>query len=332
MGMFLRRGPAPHRTRASDLEIGQFIMLNLNNASWYWRVVNQGLPSSIYDTSCDGTWLLSNDIYENRQWHSSDVNDYANSTIHSYLNSTFLAMLDSNIQNAIKQVKLPYRAGSGDDKTVTSGANGLSAKIFLLSSTEVNLVTGREPTNEGTCLSYFSGTVHNGSDTKRVAYLSGSAAYWWLRSPYCNSGSGSQYALSVLASGNRSSSYCYNSRGIRPAIILPSDMIVTDDMLLPANIKTMTMIGSYFGYGYVMAGDTKYSRAGEVLVEIGTDIVAHVGAPDSTGVAGCKIYFNGTLVKTGTSSYSFTLKGNVKITFKRPDSSTSAIECYIEEQ
>ena len=99
------------------------------------------------------------DIYENRKWNSSNVNDYANSTIHSYLNSTFFAMFDSNIQKAIKQVKLPYRAGSGYGKTVTSGANGLSAKIFLLSSTEVNLVHGYEPTNEGACLSYFSGTA-----------------------------------------------------------------------------------------------------------------------------------------------------------------------------
>ena len=231
MGMFLRRGPAPHRTRMSDLEIGQTIKLNVNGTPWDWLVVHQGLPSSIYDASCDGTWLLLKDIYENRQWHSSDVNDYANSTIHSYLNSTFLAMFDSNIQNAIKQVKLPYRAGSGYGKTVTSGANGLSAKIFLLSSTEVNLVHGYEPTNEGACLSYFSGTAQNGTDAKRVSYLNGSAAYWWLRSPLCSSDSGSTMALRVSSDGGRSNSFCSYSNSIRPAIILPSDMLVTDDML-----------------------------------------------------------------------------------------------------
>lgn len=231
MGMFLRRGPAPHRTRMSDLGIGHSIKLNLNGTPWDWLVVHQGLPSSIYDASCDGTWLLLKDIYEDRQWHSSNVNDYANSTIHSYLNSTFLAMFDSNIQKAIKQVKLPYRAGSGYGKTVTSGANGLSAKIFLLSSTEVNLVHGYEPTNEGACLSYFSGTAQNGADTKRVAYLSGSATGWWLRSPTCSSDYGSRHALRVDSSGGWSRDYCFSSYGIRPAIILPSDMLVTDDML-----------------------------------------------------------------------------------------------------
>lgn len=231
MGMFLRRGPAPRRTRMSDLEIGKTIKLNLNGTPWEWLVVHQGLPSAIYDASCDGTCLLLKDIYENRQWHSSDVNDYANSTIHSYLNSTFLSMFDSNIQNAIKQVKLPYRAGSGYGKTVTSGASGLQAKIFLLSSTEVNLVHGSEPTNEGACLSYFSGTTQNGSDTKRVAYLSGSSASWWLRSPDCNSNYGSKGALYVNSNGDWGHRYCSNSYGIRPAIILPSDMLVTDDML-----------------------------------------------------------------------------------------------------
>lgn len=231
MGMFLRRGPAPRRMRMSDLEIGQTIKLNLNGTPWEWLVVHQGLPSAIYDASCDGTWLLSKDIYENRQWHSSNVNDYANSTIHSYLNSTFLAMFGSNIQNAIKQVKLPYRAGSGTGKTVTSGANGLSVKVFLLSSTEVNIVNGYEPTNEGACLSYFSGTAQNGNDTKRVANYNGSATSWWLRSPQCSSSEGSTSVIVSNRNGNWYYSTCQNSRGVRPALILPSDFIVSKEML-----------------------------------------------------------------------------------------------------
>ena len=169
------------------------------------------------------------DIYENRAWHSSNVNDYANSTIHSYLNSTFLAMFDSNIQKAIKQVKLPYRAGSGYGKTVTSGANGLSAKIFLLSSTEVNLVHGDEPTNEGACLSYFSGMAQNGADTKRVAYLNGSAAHWWLRSPACESRFGSEFALYVYSNGNWGGYYCFSSYGVRPALVFPSTLVIDEN-------------------------------------------------------------------------------------------------------
>lgn len=221
-------------TPLGELAVGSSVFTNVNGARTEFLVVQQGKPSSIYDDSCNGVWLLMKDVYEERQWHSSNVNDYANSTIHSDLNSTFLAMFDSNIQKAIKQVKLPYRAGSGYGKTVTSGANGLSAKIFLLSSTEVNLVPGYEPTNEGACLSYFSGTTQNESDTKRVAYLNGSAADWWLRSPYCDSSGGSQFALLVKSDGYRNYRFCSYSFGIRPALVLPSTLLVSDDGTISA--------------------------------------------------------------------------------------------------
>ena len=331
MGMFLRRGPAPHRMQMSDLEIVQFIILNLNNASWYWRVVHQGLPSSRYDESCNGTWLLMKDIYHNTAWAESAINIYENSGVYSYLNADFLDLFDINIRNALKQVKIPYRKNGGSSGTDQNGENGLSVKAFLLSGYEVGFTKSddtRFPT-DGAKLDYFELGSSKSARIKRMATLNSKTANWWLRSP---STGDKARVLKIDEDGSYSNDSSTRSRGLRPAIILPSDMRVTDGMLLPANIKTMTMIGSDFGYGYVMAGDTKYSRAGEVFVEIGTAIVAHVGAPDSTGVAGCKIYFNGTVVKTGTSSYSFTLKGNVQITFKRPNSSTSAIECYIVEQ
>lgn len=189
----------------------------------------------MYDASCDGTWLLMQDCYENRQWHSSNNNDYENSTIDNYLNTTFLNLFESNIRDAIKQVKIPYRKGAGYGKTVTSGSSGLSTKIFLLSSTEVNLVHGYEPTNEGACLSYFSGTAQNGADNKRVAKLNGSATDWWLRSPYCGSYYGSTLALLVNNFGNWYYDLCSYSYGIRPALVLPSNLLVSDDGSVQTN-------------------------------------------------------------------------------------------------
>ena len=207
---------------ASDLAVGSTVKLLESGSAVEYLVVNQGLPSSIYDDSCNGCWLLRKDCYESRAWHISNANDYANSTIHSYLNGTFLGLLDSNTQAAVKQAKIPYRAGSGYSTTVTSGSSGLSTKIFLLSATEVGL-TGTEynPTNEGATLSYFSGTDTSGEDTKRVAYLNGSATIWWLRSPYCYSSYGSGFSLRVYTNGRWSSGNCSNSCGIRPALVLP---------------------------------------------------------------------------------------------------------------
>lgn len=221
----------------SSKAIGSTIKLKVNGSAKDFIVVHQGKPSSVYDDSCSGTWLLMKDIYENRQWHSSDTNDYANSTIYSYLNSTFLAMLDSNIQKAIKQVKLPYRKGSGTSTTVTSGSNGLPAKIFLLSATEMSFNFSYMPSGEGAELAYFKGCADNSSDSKRVAYLNGSATYWWLRSPYCVN---SLSALYVYSDGGWNYGSCSNSYGIRPALILPSTLLVSDDGTVSTNTAPST--------------------------------------------------------------------------------------------
>lgn len=221
----------------SSKAIGSTIKLKVNGSAKDFIVVHQGKPSSVYDDSCNGTWLLMKDIYENRQWHSSNTNDYANSTIHSYLNSTFLNLFESNIKNAIKQVKLPYRKGSGTSTTVTSGSNGLSAKIFLLSATETSFSFSSMPSGEGAELAYFKGCADNSSDSKRVAYLNGSAAVWWLRSPLCRNFSG---ALGVNSDGDWGNGYCSGSYGIRPALILPSTLLVSDDGTVSTNTAPST--------------------------------------------------------------------------------------------
>lgn len=221
----------------SSKAIGSTIKLKVNGSAKDFIVVHQGKPSSVYDDSCNGTWLLMKDIYENRQWHSSNTNDYANSTIHSYLNSTFLNLFESNIKNAIKQVKLPYRKGSGTSTTVTSGSNGLSAKIFLLSATETSFSFSYMPSGEGAELAYFKGCADNSSDSKRVAYLNGSAVGWWLRSPGCSYFS---HALCVNSSGDWGSHGCSNSGGIRPALILPSTLLVSDDGTVSTNTAPST--------------------------------------------------------------------------------------------
>lgn len=230
MGMFLRRGPAPRRTRMSDLEIGRSIKLNLTGTPWDWLVVHQGLPSSMYDASCDGTWLLMKDIYEERVWDSGNSNKYESSDIYAYLNGDFQNLFDSNIKEYIKPVKIPYRKNGGYNGSDQSGVNGLSVKIFLLSGYEVGFTTSddRYLPVDGAKLSYFESGIETSANNKRIAMLHGSASNWWLRSPYTYNTS---RVWHVSAYGSDGSNGATRSEGIRPAIILPSDMLVTDDML-----------------------------------------------------------------------------------------------------
>lgn len=219
----------------STKAVGSTVKLTVNGKAREFIVVHQGKPSSVYDESCNGTWLLMKDIYENRVWQSGNINKYESSDIHSYLNNTFLKLFDSNIQGAIKQVKLPYRKNGGSGGTTQQGANGLPCKIFLLSAPEVHYEHSYIDSGEGAVLSYFASCVTNNADSKRVAYLNGSAAGWWLRSPDTgNSG----FVWSVGAGGGYVSSGgggASGSGGVRPALVLPSTLLVSDDGTVSTN-------------------------------------------------------------------------------------------------
>lgn len=75
------------------MAVGSTVKLKVDGTLREFLIVQQGRPSSIYDASCDGTWLLMKDCYEQRQWHNAKGNDYANSDIHKYLNSTWINKL-----------------------------------------------------------------------------------------------------------------------------------------------------------------------------------------------------------------------------------------------
>lgn len=213
--------------------VGSIVKIKVNGASKDFIVVQQGNPNtSTYDSSCAGTWLLMKDIYTTSTFGNN--NSYKDSSIHSYLNNTFYNLIDSQIRAVIKQVKIPY-TNSG----VQSGANGLSTKVFLLSGTEVGFSGVSYMNTEGAKLSYFD------SASKRVAYNGSSAAIWWLRSPYTN---GDYYVWNVYTDGSHGG-YWYNySYGVRPAFILPSTLVVSDDGTVSVNTApTVSTDGAALG-------------------------------------------------------------------------------------
>ena len=218
----------------STKAVGSTVKLKVNGTAKEFIVVHQGKPSSLYDDSCNGTWLLMKDIYENRVWQSGNINKYESSDIHTYLNNTFLNLFESNIRDAIKQVKIPYRKNGGSGGTDQSGANGLSAKIFLLSGYEVGWTTSDYSyfPVDGAKLSYFESGTGTSANNKRIANLNGSAASWWLRSPHTGY---TNVVWLVNSDGNYSYSYASNSYGIRPALILPSTLLVSDDGTVSTN-------------------------------------------------------------------------------------------------
>jgi hypothetical protein len=205
-------------TPIANLTVGDSVYANVNGVKREFLIVHQGLPSDLYDNSCNGTWLLMKDIYVNRQW-SNGSNEYKNSSIRSYLNGTFLNLFDSGIKGLIKSVKIPFVNGDGFSGNVVTGSKGLATQVFLLSGSEVKCNSYDTPKNEGDTLSYFS----DGSNSKRVAMLNGEQTSWWLRSPSTYS---DEMVLRILASGAGDSITCTASAGVRPAFVIDSGALV----------------------------------------------------------------------------------------------------------
>ena len=223
--------------------VGSTIKLNLNGSPRELLIMHQGNPStSMYAASCNGTWVRIKEAYENRTWDSSN-NDYANSDVDAWLNGTFLNMLDPDIrERGVKQVKIPYRPGNGTGTNVNTGAKGLSCKAFLLSIREMGLSPGYSP-NDGVTLAYYSG-----GGTK-VINLNGSPARAWSRSPDVNG----YNVCGVEAYGSASSWYYLSSFAVAPALILDSDLWVSDDGSILTN-EPPTAPGSIDVTGVVSGG------------------------------------------------------------------------------
>lgn len=229
--------------------VGSKVQLKLGGVKKNFIIVHKGKPSSLYDDSCNGVWLLQEDIQETRQWQSTNVNKLESSEIQAYLNSTYLALFDANIQAQIKQVKIPYRQNGGSGGTDRSGANGLSCKIFLLSAREVGFSDTYIP-NDGAKLDYFNSG--NGTDTKRVAKYNGSATVWWLRSPSTND---TYNVWDVLSDGRCNGDSADSTCGVRPALVLPTDLLVSDDGTVTTNTAPTTP-GTINVPGTIQGGST----------------------------------------------------------------------------
>ena len=224
--------------------VGSIVKIKVNGASKDFIVVQQGNPNtSTYDSSCAGTWLLMKDIYTTSTFGNN--NSYKDSSIHTYLNGTFYNLIDSNIRAAIKQVKIPYQNGTGAGGSLATGSNGLSTKVFLLSGYEVGWTTsdnGYFP-KDGVRLAYFGNS--SGGNSKRVAYNGSSAAIWWLRSPHTSNYGSVWY---VNSDGSGYNNWCGDSYGVRPAFILPSTLVVSDDGTVSVNTApTVSTDGAALG-------------------------------------------------------------------------------------
>lgn len=211
---------------------GSIVKVNENGAPVNYIVVQQGLPSSIYDPSCDGTWLLRQDAPDDKHVWDADTNQVSGSDIMTYFNGTWLSRYDTEIRSAIKQVKIPYCAGRGSI-TAYTGASGLSCQVFPLSIYEVGMTksidgNGWLPNADGSKLSYFIEGSSASANQKRLAKTAnGGNVIQWSRTPSTHD----RYGIWCIdSSGGFTTDFCsVETIYPRPAMVLLADLTVTDD-------------------------------------------------------------------------------------------------------
>ena len=246
MGKVIMSGIVPlltepvHGIAASTLSVGSTVKLMESGSAVEYLVVNQGKPggSSLYDDSCDGTWILRKETVTNGNWAASTSNEskYPDSRINTWLNGDFFDTLGSAEQATVKQVKIPYCI-SRESTAVNSGANGLSVKAFLLGVYEVGWTNSNSAYMpvDGAKLSYFISGTSTSANNRRTAYSGASTVEWWTRSPFARPKSESGVAAEVWFvddTGYQEQDYVTDYKYIRPALILPKTALFDETTMI----------------------------------------------------------------------------------------------------
>ena len=220
-------GRASLDLQAGNLGIGATVKLMENSVATDFIVVQQGLPGSMYDSSCDGTWLLRKDVYSQTMPWDFQYDDNSGTIVYDYcslktwLNNDYMALLGSIEQATVKEVKVPYVKYVGSSSSVISGAEGAIAKAFPLSASEVGWTSAIDSTilADGSRLAYFLDGNSTEAKNRRIGYLSGSGVNYWTRSPKGPSAN----IWQVKGTGeNVSLSSEYKYGRVRPCLIIPS--------------------------------------------------------------------------------------------------------------
>lgn len=202
-------------TRIGSLTVGGTIKLNESGSPVEFYISAQN-----YEPELNGagrTLLVRKDTCQDRMHFSETDNAYAGATLDAWFNETFLLRLDADIQAKIPTTKFFYTPGNGD-KTVAT----LERKIFALSGTEYGGSASNTMNSEGTELPIAAAI--------EKAYLNGSAVNHWTRTPNIYNEVRAYYIDTTGALKGNYNAYSYNYYA-RPAFTLPSDFVVTDEML-----------------------------------------------------------------------------------------------------
>ena len=215
---------------------GDIVRIKENDSLVDYIVVHQGRPSSLYDSSCNGTWVMRKECWELKYWDMAEngSKDYGRSNVDDQMNFVFVEALEPAMLRKIKTVKIPYAAYDSDTSSWIITNN--PTNIFLLSARETGARSSypHDFPQDGVKLSYFQNTEQT---PDKIANYNGKKQAWWLRSPYTSDPPNAAWYLTTT--GQYMCDGVTTHYGARPAFILPAELSVSDDgTVLPNQAPT----------------------------------------------------------------------------------------------
>ena len=147
----------------------------------------------------------------------------------------FLTNFSANLRNALIPTALTVAKNTVTDG---GGSETVTDKVFLLSNTEVGLVNENNiaegkrlalfTTADSSRLAYPTAEAVSKSEYTNTSLAASKAWYYWMRSPYAGYSYSVRYVHSSGALNGHSA--FYGSFGVRPALNLSSDILVSDSV------------------------------------------------------------------------------------------------------
>ena len=205
--------------KLGNVPVGTILHMKENGVYQDYLVVHQGLPSSMYDASCNGTWLLRKATYSTGVMTSGISLSWEETPEYRFLTSDFIEFFEQNILDLVNEVKINTKSGTSVCKFFHLSASELNISGRLSTTINSKLYTVSVPT-EGSKLSYFSGNNTRKADKKYNSRTVFNSSYADLR----------YVQIAILTTG--AATIIDTSDGascVRPAMIMQFDTIVDDD-------------------------------------------------------------------------------------------------------
>lgn len=170
--------------------VGNSKTMTINGASYQVDIIGKNHDTYTAGGKAPLTFQLHDCYADAKAMNSSNTNSggWKSSAMRTTHLPAILALMPTEVQNGIREVSKKTSTGSASSTIET-----VSDKLFLLSEVEIFGSTSYSAAGEGTQYDYYK------AGNSKVKKLSGSAAYWWERSPRASS---SAYFCLVRSSGN----------------------------------------------------------------------------------------------------------------------------------